>query len=853
MARSKEEKTTKNVAQSTKEKKTTKKVETKESKKTQTKVEVKEKKTSKKVKEEPKKVEVKEIKKEEKISKKESKKTSKKEEPKKEVVRVDKKAVREKKEKKSRTRKFFRSLFLSLVILAASVALMFPIIKEVKYGLDLKGGFEILYEVQDTDGKKVSKESVTNTYKTILKRIDILGVSEPEITIEGNNIRIQLAGIKDSTEAKKTLSSMANLTFRNSKDELVMTSDVLKPNGVKLGVDDKKAGVYYLSIGIKDVDTFHKKTEEIRKSGDYIVTWLDFDEKTDSFAKELENGTCGSLNNSRCISYASIASELTTDEVQLTGNFSYEEANSLKELINSGSLPTKLVEKSSKTVDASFGEDALEKTYFAGIIAIALIVLLLIVLYRFSGFIASIGIVVYTMLTFAMYNLVDGRLTLPSIAALIIGIGMAVDSVVLSFERVKDELRKKNTLEDAFKEGNKESLVSIIDANITTLIAAGILFTFGESSVKGFATMLIVSVIVTLLVMVYLVRALLRGYVASKKFDNHLNAFVGLKHLDKKPLLARLNYAKYGLKFAVMSIVVLIAGGIYLYFNGLNLSIDFKGGSTVTINAKDNIKASAIKTDLKELGYEVKNSDQINEKSVYVTINKTLESNDVEKIENHFEKKYEKSTTSIGSVSNTVKKELIKNAVKSLLYAIVGIIIYVTLRFTFRYGVSSILTLVHDSLMIVIVFSLFRLEVSTIFIAAILSIIGYSINDTIVTFDRIRENKRKLYKDKLKSYDELKDLVNKSIQDTITRNLITALTTFIPIVCLMIFGSHEINNFNYALFIGMIAGTYSSIYLATFLWMIMEKRHIGKPEKKKWYEVDDNHEPEELKVKGINC
>ena len=457
------------------------------------------------------------------------------------------------------------------------------------------------------------------------------------------------------------------------------------------------------------------------------------------------------------------------------------------------------------------------------------------------------------MSTFAMYNLVDGRLTLPSIAALIIGIGMAVDSVVLSFERVKDELRKKNTLEDAFKAGNKESLVSIIDANITTLIAAGILFAFGESSVKGFATMLIISVIVTLLVMVYLVRALLRGYVASKKFDNHLNAFVGLKHLDKKPLLTRLNYAKYGLKFAVMSIVVLIAGGIYLYFNGLNLSIDFKGGSTVTINAKDNIKASTIKTDLKELGYEVKNSDQINEKSVYVTINKTLDANDVEKIENHFEKKYEKSTTSIGSVSNTVKKELIKNAVKSLLYAIVGIIIYVTLRFTFRYGVSSILTLVHDSLMIVIVFSLFRLEVSTIFIAAILSIIGYSINDTIVTFDRIRENKRKLYKDKLKSYDELKDLVNKSIQDTITRNLITALTTFIPIVCLMIFGSHEINNFNYALFIGMIAGTYSSIYLATFLWMILEKRHIGKPEKKKWYEVDDNHEPEELKVKGINC
>ena len=226
---------------------------------------------------------------------------------------------------------------------------------------------------------------------------------------------------------------------------------------------------------------------------------------------------------------------------------------------------------------------------------------------------------------------------------------------------------------------------------------------------------------------------------------------------------------------------------------------------------------------------------------------------DTEKIEKHFSDNYKDSTTSIGSVSNTVKKELIKNAIKSLVLAMLGIMIYVSLRFTSRYGISTLVTLFHDGLMILLVFSVLKLEISTIFIAAILSIIGYSINDTIVTFDRIRENKKKMYNDKLKSYDELKQLVNISLQETITRSLVTSFTTLIPVICLMILGSHEIINFNYALLIGLIAGTYSSVFIAAQLWMLLEKKHIGKTEKKKWYEVDDKDELEELKVKGINC
>lgn len=764
---------------------------------------------------------------------------------------ISKKDIRQKKQRKAENKSFALGLVVSLIVLIVSSVLLYPIFKNTKFGLDLQGGFEILYEVQDIDGKEVSKESVTNTYKTILKRIDILGVSEPEISIEDKNIRIQLAGVKDKNQAKETLSSMANLTFRNSKDELVMTSDVLKPNGVRVAYDDKNVGNYYLDLQIADVDTFHKETEKIRKSGDVMVIWLDFDEKEDSFSEEQQN--CGSLNDSRCISYASINGELTGDHVSLTGNFTSEEAQSLADLINSGSLPTKLVELSSKTVDASFGKDALNNTLIAGVIAVGLIILFMIIVYRFSGFIASIGIIAYTMITFAVFNLVGGRLTLPSIAALVIGIGMAVDSTVLCFERIKDELRAKNNLIDSFKLGNKNSLGAIMDSNITTMIAAIVLFAFGESSVKGFATMLIISIVVTLLVMVLLVRYLLNKFVNSGKFKEHYNAFIGLKNIDKQPLTKRINYIKHINKFAILTVLIIVAGGIWTGFKGLNLSIDFKGGSSVSLSTKENIKSSTIKEELESKGYEVEDIDNLNDKLVYATIKTTLDNEDVEKIENHFSDKYKGSTTSIGSVSNTVKKELIKNAIKSLILAAIGIIIYVTLRFTFRYGISAIITLLHDVAMIVIVFSVFRLEVSTIFIAAILSIIGYSINDTIVTFDRIRENKRKLYKDKVKTYDELKELVNTSLKETVSRSFVTSITTIIPVVCLMILGSHEIINFNYALLVGLVCGTYSSIFIATRIWLLLEKKHVGKEEKKKWYEVDTKDELEELKVKGINC
>ena len=516
-------------------------------------------------------------------------------------------------------------------------------------------------------------------------------------------------------------------------------------------------------------------------------------------------------------------------------------------------MPTKLTEISSKTVTASFGEDSLEKTFTAGAVGIILIAILLISLYRFSGAIASISIMAYTFLTLLIFNLVGGRLSLQGIAALVIGIGMAVDSAVISFARIKEELKRGVSLKTAYTEGSKESFVSILDANITTLIAAIILFIFGESSVKGFATMLIISIVVTFLVMVYLNRYMMSKFVLSEKFENHKKLFIGYKESKKEN---KFDFVKpKNFVFTIVGIIIVI-GAMFTYSEGLNLGIDFKGGSTIEINANKELVLDDIKTDLTELKYKLEKIESIDENRVYVTIDNVLDNEETKKVEDYFNEKYE-ATTSVGAISNKVKKDITKNALLALIYACIGMIIYVSIRFKFSYAVSAIIALVHDSVMVLILFSLLRLEINSMFIAAILSIIGYSINNTIVIFDRIRENKTKLYKDRIKKVEELKEIVNVSLRQTIFRCIITTITTLLPVVSLILLGSHEIINFNIALLFGLVVGTFSSLFISSQIWMMIEKKNIGKDPNKHWYDEKNpkkgKKEKEELQVKGINC
>lgn len=751
-------------------------------------------------------------------------------------------------------RKVLTNIGMVLVVVIALIAVLFPLLKDYKFGLDLQGGFEVLYEVKSLDGSKVTSDMVTSTYKTISKRIDVLGVSEPSITVEGDNkIRVQLAGITDKEEARSILSKAASLSFRNTDDDLLMAADVLKAGGAKVGRDDYNNPV--VSLSVKNKDEFYSVTKKVSESKDNrIVIWLDFDPMTDSFAKDGNN--CGSLNDSRCLSVATVSQGFASDVI-IQGNFKEEEVKTLVELINSGSLPTKLEEVSSKTVAASFGASSLDQTVTAGIIGISLIILFIIAIYRFAGFIASVGLLIYAFVTLAIFWLVGGVLTLPGIAAMVIGVGMAIDATVINFARIKDELYKGNSLKQACKKGNKSSIKSIIDANVTTLIAAIILFVFGESSIKGFATMLIISTLVTMAIMVALSRKLINLFVNTGYFDEKLNFFIGVRNKDvvgsynqnPKSLhpFAKVDFIKMRGKFYLFTILLTIVGVISLCTQGLTLGIDFKGGSSITLQTERTLAVKQLKSDLNELGFTEQSIEKLNNGSYDIKIDETLNKDKVASTEKYFKEKYN-AKTDIGVVSNIVKQELVKNAILSILLASVGIILYVALRFKFSYAISGVASLLHDVFLIVAVFSLLRLEVSSIFIAAILSIIGYSINDTIVTFDRTRE----IIKDKkkIKTKEELKDAINEGLRSTLTRSIITTMTTLIPVVCLILFGSTEIINFNIALLIGLVAGVYSSIFIASSLLYDLEKNKIGKTPKKKWYDIPK--ETEEYSVKGVN-
>lgn len=739
-------------------------------------------------------------------------------------------------------------------LLAVVICLLFiPLFKNLKFGLDLQGGFEILYKVDSIDGSKMNSSKLTATYKTLSKRIDSLGVSEPEIILEGNDkIRVKLAGVTDPEQARTQLSTVATLSFRDTDDNLLMTSEVLKAGGAKVSQDS--SGNPAVLLTVKDKDKFYEVTNKVKDyEKNMIVIWLDYNGMTDSFAKE--GSLCGT-SGSNCLSAATVSQGFASDVI-IQGNFTEDEVNNLVDLINSGSLPSKLSEISSKTVGASFGDDTLQKTLISGVIGVVLIGVILIAIYHFAGFVSTISMLLYTFLVFLVFWLVGGVLTLPGIAALVLGIGMSVDSNVITFARIKEELYKGKSLPLAFKEGVKCSFSAILDSNLTTLIVAIIMFIFGESSIKGFATMLIITVVVTMFTMVFLTRILLNLFVKTDYFNDKTKLFIGVKKEDipnvsknekvKKVPFAKVDFLKNRKLFAGVSAIIILVGAVTIGFCGLNLGIDYRAGSDITIATDKNLTKKQINGDLSEL--KLKSSDiTIGDEETVIRIDSALDGDKVKEVNTYFEDKYD-AKVNIGVVSNVVQRELIKNAILSVLLALVGIILYVSFRFKFSYAVSGVVALLHDVLIMIALFGIFNIEVSSMFIAALLAIIGYSINDTIVTFDRVREKLKEKDEEKL-SYDEFYDLCNTSIRETFGRTVNTTITTLIPVITLIILGSSEILSFNLAMLIGLIAGTYSTIFIATALFLILEKKNLGKPKKVKRVYTD---EFEEKKIKGINC
>lgn len=749
--------------------------------------------------------------------------------------------------------KVIRTAIYLVIFVSMLCLLCIPLFRDLKFGLDLQGGFEILYKVESIDGSRMTHDKVMATYKTLSKRIDSLGVMEPEIIIEGNDqIRVKLAGVTNPEEARKQLSTVATLSFRDTDDNLLMTSDVLESGGAKVSQD--QSGKPAVALSVKDKDEFYKVTNKVKDyDQNMIVIWLDYNEEEDSFASE--SSMCGT-EESNCLSAATVSQGFASDVI-IQGDFSEEEVENLVDLINSGSLPSKLTEISSNTVGASFGDNTLQTTFIAGVIGISLVILFLLLTYHFAGFVSAIMMLIYTFLVFVVFWVVGGVLTLPGIAALILGIGTAVDSNIVTFARIKDELYRGKSLPNAYKEGTKESLSAIIDANVIGLLVAVIMFIFGESSIKGFATMQIITIFVIMFTMVWLTRVLLKLFVKTGYFNDKTKLFINVKKEDipdvskneevKVVPLKNFNFFKYTKQFVGLSIFIMVAGIVMYFAQGFNLSVDYQSGTDISIVTEEKVTSKELNKDLKELGLE-KRSIEVGDEETKILVNDVLEGNEVDEVTHYFEDKYE-AKTNIGVVSNIVQQELVKNAILSVIISLAGIILYISIRFKFSYAVGGVVSLLHDVLFIFALFTILHLEISTMFIAAILAIIGYSINDTIVTFDRIREELGNISEKKM-TKKTVWDVTNRAVCETFVRTVHTFIATLIPIVVLIFLGSKEILTFNLAMLFGFIAGAYSSIYIAAVIFAAIESRSVGKPKKQKRIYTD---EYEEKMVKGVNC
>ncbi|MCH6266734.1 protein translocase subunit SecDF [Neobacillus citreus] len=725
--------------------------------------------------------------------------------------------------------------FLLIVVLLGSTMGVTAkgILNNIKLGLDLQGGFEVLYEVQPAKkGQKIDKDILASTAKALDRRINVLGVSEPNIQIEGTNrIRVQLAGVEDQNQAREILSTQANLSFRDANDRLMMDGTDLKEGGAKQTFDEN--GKPSVSLTLKSADKFKTVTQQIvNSSPNVLVIWLDFNEGKDSFKAEAAK------QDPKYLSAPTVNQVFNQNTVSIVGNFTAEEAQTLASLLNAGALPVKLKEVYSTSVGASFGEQALNETILAGIIGIAIIYLFMLVYYRFPGFIATITLSLYIYLVLLIFDWMNGVLTLPGIAALILGVGMAVDANIITYERIREEIKVGKSIKSAFQAGSKNSFSSILDANLTTILAAGVLFFYGTSSVKGFATMLLVSILLSFVTAVFASRLFL-GFWVNSGFLNKKPGWFAVKKsaikdiaenfdtLDLPTRFDKLDFVKGRRVFFIISGVLLAAGLVLLLVFRLNLSIDFSKGTRIEVLSNNPLTTQTVETALNK--HHITPDDVVisgDKKEIASARTKDVLSKDeIAKLKSDFKQKFG-SEPNVSTVSPTVGKELAKNAFISLIIASIGIILYVTIRFEWAMAISAIVSLLHDAFFMVAFFSITRLEVDLTFIAAVLTIVGYSINDTIVTFDRMRENMHK--KKRLKTNADIAEVLNISIRQTLTRSVNTVFTVLVTVVAMIIFGSPSIQNFSIALFVGLLTGVYSSICIAGPLWYVFKTRELKK-------------------------
>ena len=674
----------------------------------------------------------------------------------------------------------------------------------IKLGLDLAGGVSITYEVEEDD---FTSEEVSDTIYKLQKRIESYS-TEAVVYREGEDrITVEIPGVTDANAILEELGKPGSLEFQTPEGEAFLTGDM---------IEDAQPGSYKNEMG----------------NNEFVVDLTFTAEGAQKFGEVTSANVSKTLPivyDGEVISNPEVQSAITGGTAQITKIGSFEEAEILASNIRIGSLSLHLSELRSNVVGAQLGNDAISSSLKAAAIGLGIVMVFMMIVYFIPGVAASIALAIYTCLVIATLYLFEITLTLPGIAGIILSIGMAVDANVIIFARIREEIAGGKPVGSAMDTGFKKALSAIIDGNVTTLIAAAVLGVFGSGTVKGFASTLAIGIILSMFTALVITRLILNSLYAVGLKDQ--------KYFGKGKVLKTLHLIERKAVLFGISIVIIVAGfvamGVYgSNGNALNYSLDFIGGTSTTIPFEKDYTIKEIESDMVPLVEGVTGDSDIQTTQVQGTNQiifktRTLSLDEREALNQAFIDKYKVDEKEIQSesISSAVSSEMRADAVKAVLIAVVCMLIYIWFRFSdARFAVSAILALGHDVLVVLTCYAVMRISVGSTFIACMLTIIGYSINDTIVIFDRIRENIRLK---KVTDSASLREIANESLTQTLSRSINTSITTFIMVFMLWFLGVATIRDFSLPLMVGLISGSYSSICVATQLWYVF-KRKIGK-------------------------
>ncbi len=682
----------------------------------------------------------------------------------------------------------------------------------LKYGLDINGGVYVVMEAQTDKTGDQLKELMDQTRAVIDNRVNQMGVAEASVTIEGTNrIRVEMPGVENADEAIQAIGKTAKLYFVLADNSIVLDGSNVKD--AQIATD----GGHYKILLEFDSEGAALFEEGTRKAVNGEVT---------STIDGMSNNEIAIVLDNEIVVHPEVREVISGGNCEMTGNYSKEEATMTAALIRGGALPVELVEVQSSVQTATIGAHALDKSIVAGAIGLAIVFLLMIIFYGMLGFVADIALLLYVIMflwSMVAFNVV---LTLPGIAALILSIGMAVDANVIIFARIKEEICAGKSIRVAVDAGFKNALSTVLDAQITTLIAAVVLYEVGTTSVKGFALTLMIGIIISIFTAVVITQLFISLLANSPKFAKNKYFGVNEDGTPKQMLNKTFSFIKHRKIFYIVSVSIIVIGLLWSVIFGMNYGIDFTGGTTIQVDLGKQVAIEDVEKTLKdyELDPQIIYAGEGNTQVVIKTI-KSLDNAGRNEVINTLEQAYgitEDDVLASEQFGPSVGDELKVNALKAIIIASIGMLIYIIFRFkSWKYGFSAVAGVVHDVLIVIAFYAIFGFTVNNPFIAAILTLVGYSINDTIVIFDRIRENKA------LHTRDNSEVNIDRSINQTLNRTIMTSLTTLVVMVPLCIMVSSSIREFIIPLMVGVIVGCCSSIFICSPLYYDLCKKDEG--------------------------